>query len=615
MRNFVRRSCFAFCMFVALALVGAGTLRAQQTLGSINGTVTDSSGAVVASAGVKIHNVETGLERTAETKKDGSFSFVDLPIGTYEVTFTRGGFKTEVFSQIVVQGNRTATVNASLQPGEVSSTVTVKSTPVLNQTDMTNGYTLGSDLIENIPLGTGSFTQLAILSPGVNADFLSGTGVNAGLGNQDIFANGQRDTSNSFSFNSVTANNLFNGLSASSIGESRFVLNTNEQFLAGGQIQTNTSVFDAIGQGLPTPPKETVEEVHVNTSMYDVSQGANSGAHVSVLTKSGSNDYHGVIYEDHESTGLNANPFFFNAAGIPRQPMHRNVFGATLGGPIKKDKLFFYGSYQGQRVTDATNGSTEFANVPCVDPTNPTPATCLSSDRSAATLATLASGLNCGTPGNSPCVTASQIDPASLKLLQAKTSNGQFLIPSASVFNPTLIGTLGGNALNSGPPSTFSADQVNANIDYVFNANDRLAGKYYFQNDPSTSPFAVSQVLGFAQSLQAGSQVFSLDNTTVLTPNTTWDQRIGFIRQVANATTGQQIAPSDVGINILGARFFQVSRSRTAVPGRASDSTLDHQTISQMREYSKITFKSGRHTTGHTGDTRCHWDSTGTTGN
>ncbi len=188
MRNFVRRSCFAFCMFVVLALVGAETLRAQQTLGSINGTVTDSSGAVVASAGVKIHNVETGLARTAETKKDGSFSFVDLPIGTYEVTFTRGGFKTEVFSQIPVQGNRTATVNASLQPGEVSSTVTVSSTPVLNQTDMTNGYTLGSDLIENIPLGTGSFTQLALLSPGVNADFLSGTGVNTGLGKPGHFS-------------------------------------------------------------------------------------------------------------------------------------------------------------------------------------------------------------------------------------------------------------------------------------------------------------------------------------------------------------------------------------------------------------------------------------------
>jgi hypothetical protein len=93
---------------------------------------------------------------------------------------------------------------------------------------MTDGYTLDADLIENIPLGTGSFTQLAILAPGANADFLGGAGTNAGLGNQNIFANGQRDTSNTFSFNSVDANNLFNGLSSSAIGESRFVLNTND---------------------------------------------------------------------------------------------------------------------------------------------------------------------------------------------------------------------------------------------------------------------------------------------------------------------------------------------------------------------------------------------------
>ena len=556
----IRNFRLAMCVFVVSVLAGGTAVKAQQTLGGINGTVRDTSGGVISHATVKVRNVETNLKQTTNTHENGEFSFVDLPIGTYEVTITNGGFKTEVFSQIPVQGNRTATVNVSLQPGELSSTVTVTGTPLLDQTDMTNGYTLGSDLIETIPLGTGSFTQLAILSPGVNADFLSGTGVNSGLGNQDIFANGQRDTSNSFSFNSVTANNLFNGLSASSIGESRFVLNTNEQFLAGGQIQTNTSVFDAIGQGLPTPPKETVEEVHVNTSMYDVSQGANSGAHVSVLTKSGTNDYHGVVYEDHESTGLNANPFFFNAAGIPRQPLHRNVFGGTLGGPIKKDKLFFYGSYQGQRITDATNGSTEFANSPCQSDSSGnvinTPATCLSNDRSAGAIATLASATDCGTGGNPACVTAAQIDPAALKLLQAKTSSGQFLIPSASIFDATKIGTLGGNAINSGPPSTFRADQVNANIDYVFNASDRLAGKYYFQNDPSSSPFAVSQVLGFAQKLQAGSQVFSLDNTTVLTPNTTWDQRIGFIRQIANAVTGQQFSPSSVGINILGSGIF-----------------------------------------------------------
>jgi Carboxypeptidase regulatory-like domain len=531
---------------LALLCMCTWSSQAQQTLGSINGTATDASGATMQGVNVTARNTATNLKITRTSNNDGSFSFVDLPVGVYEVTFSKDGFKTEVFPQVLVQAGHTTTENAALQPGAVTATVTVSGTSLLNETNTTNGYTLGSELIENVPLGTGSFTQLAILAPGVSADFLSGAGVNAGMGNQDIFANGQRDTSNSFSFNSVTANNLFNGLSSSSIGESRFILNTNEQFLAGGQIQTNTSVFDAIGQGMPTPPTETIQEINVTTSMYDASQGANSGAHVAVLTKSGTNDLHGGVYEYHQSTGLDANSFFFNAAGLPREPLHRNIFGGTLGGPILKNKLFFFGSYQGQRVSDATNGSTTFVNVPCANPaTSTTPASgCLSSDRSAATLAAIAG------------ISTAQIDPVALTLLQAKLPNGQFLIPSATVFTAGAISTLGGNALEQGPPSTFNADQVNGNIDYVFSTKDRIAAKYYFQNDPSTSPFAVSQVQGFAQQLQAGSQVFSLDNTTILTPNTTWEQKIGFVRQIANAVTGQPLTPSAAGINFFGSSRF-----------------------------------------------------------
>ena len=108
-----------------------------------------------------------------------------------------------------------------------------------------------SRLIEDTPLGTGSFTQLAILSPGVHADFLGGAGSNSGLGNQAIFANGNRDTSNSFSLNGTSTNNLFNGNSTSQVGENRFVLNTGENFGSGGTIQTSTSVYAAIGQALP----------------------------------------------------------------------------------------------------------------------------------------------------------------------------------------------------------------------------------------------------------------------------------------------------------------------------------------------------------------------------
>jgi hypothetical protein len=518
---------------------------AQQTLGAINGTVTDSSGAVVPNVSVKARAVATNLELTAASKSDGSFSISDLPIGNYEVTFSKEGFQTAAYPQIIVQGSRTSTVNAKLKPGAVSSTVTVEGTPLLNETDTTNGYTMGAQQIESVPLGTGSFTQLAIQAPGVSADFLSGSGSNEGLGNQGIVANGQRDTSNLFTFNGVNANNLFNGNSTSNISDSRFTLNTGEIFGVGGQVQTNSSVFDAIGQALPTPPVETIEEVHVATSMYDASMGQASGAHIETTTKSGTNHLHGQVYEyfqnnafDAAPTFLAANPFF---TGAP--PLHRNVFGGTLGGPIKKDKLFFFVSYQGQRISDALSGA--FNGVPTL------PGLTDSNRTDPGTVANLVNTAD-GCPG---CITAGQVDPVAMAILNAKTPSGQFIVPSANAPNPE-SGNQAFNAFVKGPASQFNATQVNGNIDYNFSSKDRLAAKYYFQNDPTNIPFAVSAVPGFPQTMHAGSQLFSLDNTTVFTPNTTWENRYGFVREVANATTSQSLTPSDVGLNLLGSTRF-----------------------------------------------------------
>jgi hypothetical protein len=516
----------------------------QETLGGLNGTVTDASSAVVQGTSVKARAVATNLEVSAETKNDGSFSIADLPIGVYEVTFTKDGFQTAKYTQILVQGNRTTTVNTQLKPGAVSSTVTVESTPLLNETDTTNGYTLGAQQIEAVPLGTGSFTQLTVLAPGVSADFLSGSGSNEGLGNQGVVANGQRDTSNQFTFNGVNANNVFNGNSTSNISDSRFTLNTGEIFGAGGQVQTNSSVFDAIGQALPTPPLETIEEVHVSTSMYDASMGQASGAHIETTTKSGTNKLHGQVYEyfqnnkfDAAPTFLAPNPFF---SGAP--PLHRNVFGGTLGGPVIKDKMFFFGSYQGQRISDALSGA--FNGGPTLvglTDTNRTDTTAL------AGLVNTAD--NC--PG---CIAPTDFDPVALAILNAKTPGGQFIIPSET--NPTETSIQDFNSFVKGPASQFNASQANANIDYNFGAKDRLAGKYYFQSDPTSIPFAVSAVPGFPQTMHAGSQLFSLDNTTVFTPNTTWENRLGFIREVANATTSQSVTPTSVNLNLLGSAFF-----------------------------------------------------------
>ena len=547
-------------LFVAaLCIVSPRSASAQQTLGSINGTVTDATGASVPKASISARNVATNLTVTAATKDDGSFSIADLPIGTYELTVTKDGFEKLDYPQIIVQGSQTATVRATLQLGAVTTSVTVDATPLLNETDSSNGYTLDPRVITSVPLGTGSFTQLAILAPGTSADFLSGSGSNEGLGNQGIYANGQRDTSNSFTFNAVNANNLFNGNSTSNIADSRFTLNTGEIFGAGGQVQTNTSVFDAIGEGLPTPPVETIQEIQVTTSMYDASMGQNAGAHIELTTMSGTNNYHGQVYEYFQNSALDAAPTFLvpNAFFSGAPPLRRNVFGGTLGGPIKKNKLFFFASYQRQEISDALNGA--FVGVPTL-------AGLTNSNRDPQDLVNLVNhdaGLTTSVGGpctSSKCITTAQVDPVALALTQLKTKSGAFYIPSQFTgLLPQFQGESSNQKYNSasiGPASTFDADQANANVDYVFSSADRIAAKYYFQRDPSSSPFSVSEIAGFPQTLQAGSQVISLDNTTVLSPNTTWEQRFGFIRQIADATTSQSITPSAVGLTLPTGDLF-----------------------------------------------------------
>ncbi|HEX6501863.1 MAG TPA: TonB-dependent receptor [Terriglobales bacterium] len=540
------------CLFTVLVVIaGSQPSVAQQTLGAVTGTVTDISGAVVPGAAVRIRNVSTNLAITAATRNDGSYNAADLPIGTYEVKFNKEGFGEVVFPQILVQSNRTTTVNARLHPGAQAESVTVNATPLLNETDTTTGYTLSDQQIENVPLGTGSFTQLAILSPGVNADLLNTAGTNAGLGNQAIWANGQRDTSNSFSFNGVNANNIFNGKSTSQVTSSRVAVNIGENGNGNnpsGEIVTSTSVYGAIGQALPSPPPETVQEMHVSSAMYDASQGSNSGAHIELTTKSGTNQLHGGAYEYHQQTGWNANQWFFNHNQLQRPNMHRNVFGGYVGGPIKKDKLFFFGSYQGQRVSDQLL-ATSLVSVP--------PG--LTSDRSAQALANLANSEF----GSS--IQPGQIAPQALALMTAKAPDGSFLIPNAATGSQLAnLQTQGFDAAVQGPNSRFSADQVNANVDYNFGAKDRLAVKYYYQRDPNTTPFAESQLVGFPQTMDAGSQTISLDNTTALTPNLTWEQRFGFIREKAFSTTGQALKPSDVGMSLLGLNLFPTINIRNA---------------------------------------------------
>ena len=506
---------------------------AQQTLGSINGTVVDPSGAVVPGATVTVTNAAIGVTRSTVSGGSGFYQIFNLPIGDYVVKVERNGFEITEVNGIVVQEATAKTVNVSLKIGKTSDSVEVTSNPLLNATDTTNGYTLDSHQIEITPLATGSFTQLAVLSPGVSAELLANLDSNAGLGNQPIWANGQRDTSNTFQVNGVDATNLFNGKTSSGSNSQRYNFNigggsTSSTSAAGGSYiggasPVGTSVYGSVGNSLPSPPPEFLQELRVNASMYDAQQGATSGAQIDANTSTGTNQWHGKVYGSFANNSLNAAPFFFNQEyqlaqqGVGSLPqsmqnpaLHRWSTGGTVGGPILKNKIFIFLGYQHRYNSDAATGMSQMT-VPSG----------LSSDRSPAGL------IAAGTSWNNGTALPGTLDPIAESLMQATLPGGGYLVPSAQstgtvqfgVPNVTLLGT-----------STLVAEQANAAVDFDVTRNDRLSAKYYYQTDPVAKPYGYSQTGGFPVGQNNGSQVLAIDNTIAIGSRFNWEQRVGVDR-------------------------------------------------------------------------------------
>ena len=545
---------------LCLPFIFSRCAQAQQTLGGITGSVADKTGGVLPDTTVTIVGDQTKLTRTQKTNANGIYDFVNLPIGTYTLTLTHDGFETQKIPSITVQADRTATVNAVLPVGQVGTVVEVQAEPLMNAVDTTNGYIMDDQQIQAIPLPTGSFTGLAILSPGVNAELPGGTGVNSGLGNQPIWANGQRDTSNSFLLNGVDASNLFNGKSTSQVASARIVNNTgvaNPNSTTAAPVQSTASVYLAIGQALPTPAPETIQEVRVNTSMYDAQQGATSGAHIDMSTTSGTNAIHGQLYLHRETDWLNAAPFFNkqdpNIPSYDKNPeMHRYTAGGEVGGPLIKDRVFGFVSYQHVHDSDQDIGVSRLIVPPGLTDSN----------RTAQGLADIANA-NVNFPGNSngfAPITASQVDPIALALFNYKLPNGQFLVPSWD--GQTANAIYPENAFSPGT-AYFISDQAVVNLDWNKSAKDTVSAKYYYQHDPTVAPYAYSSIPGFTQRLDAGSQVASLTNTQTLRSNLSITEVLGILREKVYSTIGQPFTPQSFAaqtgttpINTFGSSFF-----------------------------------------------------------
>ena len=552
-----------FVFLVLLSVVCMPAARGQQTLGAITGTIADPQGSIVPGVEVTAISQETKLVRTAKSNAEGSYSLVNLPIGTYTLTFTMQGFSTAKFPAIVVQADRTVTLPATLALGSVSDSVTVDVNPLLNAVDTTNGYVLDKSQLEAIPLPTGSFTGVAILSPGVNAELPSGTGSMSGLGNLPIWANGQRDTSNSFSLNGVDGSNLFNGKSTSQVASARVINSTGAQGGgAGGAIVSLASIYLSIGNAIPTPSPETIQEVRVNASMYDASQGSTSGAHIDLSTASGTNVYHGSLYGRRGTNWINAAPFFFKQDEAIPEPLknpelHRYQVGGTLGGPIVKDKLFGFIAYQHLHVSDQEAGD-GFLNVPVgLTDDNRT------ADGIAEIDNTQFGGEN--PQGSAVPFVAGQIDPTVVKLFNSPAlpgEPGKWLIPNANP-NVALGPAQGYDAFLPGT-ARFKADMAVADLDYNISRKDTLSLKYYYQHDPASAPYTYSSVPGFDEHLDSGAQVFSIINTFLVKSNLSTTQTLGFLREKIFATNDQPFGPGSIpggtagtaSINMFGSNYF-----------------------------------------------------------
>ena len=319
----------------ALALFACEQLLAGVTA-SISGTVTDPSGAVIVGATVTAANVDTGVNTTQSTNGQGFYSFQSLPLGNYTISVQQTGFKAYAQTGLVLDVNSALVVDVKLQVGAATEKVEVSSTALHVDTESTQmGEVITGKEMTDVPLVTRSYTDLLALQPGVISTASQATGAYAGpfisagfpapqvsgdLNSGALSVNGMREAANGF---------ILNGILVQETG-----------FSGAGAI----------------PNLDSIAEFRILTNNYDAEYGNYSGGQINVVTKSGTNQYHGNVFEFLRNTDFDAANYF---AGGQRSAYHQNQFGGTFGGPVKRDKIFFFADYQGNRVIQ---GVTEIIN-------------------------------------------------------------------------------------------------------------------------------------------------------------------------------------------------------------------------------------------------------------
>lgn len=471
-----------------LLLLGTRTHAQTSFTGALTGIVTDPSGAIVPGATVRVINVATGDSHSFVSQTNGSYLAPFLAPGAYRVEVSKNGFKTVNLTGISIAVTETSTLNVRLEIGEVSQNVTVTTEAQLLQTqNQALGHVTDQRMVEGLPLVTRNYTQIINLSPGVSSDVNDAGSI--GVGNATISSHGAVVNDNNFQMNGVSVTDL------------------------------------DTGGAIPVPNPDAIQEFKVQTGQYDASFGRDAGANVDVITKGGSNLFHGDAFEFLRNDDFNANDFFLNAAGKPRAVLKQNQFGGSVGGPVKRDKLFFFGSYQGTRQRNGLDPD-------CLGSFSTPPELTGLPDRSAQSLGA-AFANQPGVLGPPVAADGSNIVPQAVALLNATLPGGGFLIPSPQ--NPN-----GTSSVSQACP--FTENQFLANADYVQSDKITWSERFFWANNDDQRNFRPSagtgggNVPGFPFSEANQFRNASISNNYVFRPNLVNQFVLGYNRGVIDSS-------------------------------------------------------------------------------
>ncbi len=490
---------------LSLCLICSTLLSAQGSGGRILGRVSDQSGALLSGVKVTATNEATGATHQSQTNASGDYSFPAIPVGTYTLTFDMAGFKTNIVKGITVEINQVVTSNATMQIGQAKELVEVTSeAPLVDTTTTQLGAVVNNRSVNELPLNARDTYQFLQLQPGVQSQLGSSGGTFYGSDAAgSVSVNGGRGRSNNFSVNGGDAN---------------------DQFVNAAVVQ---------------PSPDAIAEFRVITNTFDAEYGRNSGAVVNVVTQSGTNAVHGDVYEYFRNKVLNAQGFF----NTVKPQFNQNQFGGTLGGPIKKDRTFFFGSYEGRRIRQGQPSSLVQL---------PTPSE-VSGDFSAngpfgggISEQFVADALNARTDGTTTCAQAIAAIPGS-----TPAASG---VAWASVFPTNVIptqcmdpvaqnllqylpaATLPGSVYQGVPTQADNQDQFTVRLDHKINDRQNLSVYYYFTDETVHAPFynfqaSGANVPGFGTSVKQRFQQWNPSHTWTISNALVNEFHVTYLRE------------------------------------------------------------------------------------